>query len=296
MATEYKRNPVTGDLEASTAPDTEVPAPTSTEKVVCIVGKDGEAVGVNNGGLDVNLQDQSTRAISTIMCQNAGGPYFLAASSVPDTYELTLVNATGLSIGDRIGLFQNSAHPASYFGNILGIAGNVITMDTPLDIVFDIVDNSPIMFHLHCDMNVDGSITPEVFSVVNGADSAVDYTRIIIHILGSSSMDDGKFGNLTALLRGCVFRKKNAGGDYTNYFNVKTNGEIGELAYDKMYDDKAPAGVYGFSSRLTFGGQSKVGVVLRLSTNEELQLVVQDDLTGLVRFSITAEGHYTDEI
>ena len=92
-----------------------------------------------------------------------------------------------------------------------------------------------------------------------------------------------------------MFRKENDDGTFTNYWNIKNNGEIGEMCYDKNYDDKAPAGLYGLTARLTFGGQSKIGVVIRLTEGEELQLVVQDDLTGLESFRIMAEGHFTDE-
>ena len=50
--------------------------------------------------------------------------------------------------------------------------------------------------------------------------------------------------------------------------------------------------MYGLSVRMTFAGQDKHGVVVRLDTGEEFQIVVQDDLTGLETFSCMAEGHF----
>lgn len=47
----------------------------------------------------------------------------------------------------------------------------------------------------------------------------------------------------------------------------------------------------GFTGRLTFGGQSKMGVVIRLNQGEDLQMLVQDDLSTLDSLSIICEGH-----
>ena len=46
----------------------------------------------------------------------------------------------------------------------------------------------------------------------------------------------------------------------------------------------------GFTGRLTFAGQNKFGAVVRLGAGEDLQVIIQDDLTSLVLFEIIAEG------
>lgn len=250
-----------------------------------------------NGAMPVNIQDQTTRAFDNRLCMTVTGtPYTLASDAEPNDYDIELVDATGLNVGDTIGLFQNSSNPASYFGVILSIASNTLTMDTPIDNLFD-TDLSPVLFEVACNANADGSVSPVIFKMANDANQAIDITRILIHITDEIAMDDSKFGGLTALTRGVVLRKKKADGSYTNYWNraVKTNGELGLVAFDKEYDPKAPAGVYGLRARYTMGGQSKHGVVIRLSINEELQLVVQDDLTGLLTFEIMAEGHFVTD-
>lgn len=248
------------------------------------------------GEVDVNLQDQTTEAIFNNMCRSISAPYTLAADTIPGEYDIILTDATGIILGDEIGLFQNSTNPSSYFAKVLSISVNTLTMDTPLDIAFDTITNSPVLFRLDCDMAVNGATTPIIYSAFNQSTIPYDITRIIFHITDDAEMDDGKFGGIAALTRGCVLRKKNASGNFTNYFNVKSNGKFGELAYDKTYDDKAKQGTYGFSSRLTFGGQSKVGVVIRLEDGEELQLIIQDDLTELLTFAVMVEGHLTDDL
>jgi len=51
----------------------------------------------------------------------------------------------------------------------------------------------------------------------------------------------------------------------------------------------------GFTGRLTFAGQNKLGAVIRIGADEDLQIVIQDDLTGLSSFSVVAEGHQVIE-
>jgi hypothetical protein len=57
------------------------------------------------------------------------------------------------------------------------------------------------------------------------------------------------------------------------------------------YTDRTAQGQFGTGARITFGGQSKHGVVIRLSELDALQFIVQDNLTGLTSLKIVAEGH-----
>ena len=68
-------------------------------------------------------------------------------------------------------------------------------------------------------------------------------------------------------------------------------------SFDGMFQSKSGGGEHAFVGRSTWGGQSKRGVVLRVDGNlgEEVQLVIQDDLTGLTDFLMVAQGHTTAE-
>lgn len=108
----------------------------------------------------------------------------------------------------------------------------------------------------------------------------------------STAMDDAKFAGQTALTNGVVLRiKHNGTGTYENVWNVHSNGEFGLLTFDSAYTSKAPAGYNGFRWRNTYAGQSKHGVTLRLELGEILEVLIQDDLTGLNKFHIMAQGH-----
>lgn len=67
MATEYKRNPVTGVLEACTVPDTSSPPPTSTDKGVVITDPDsGNTAEISDDG-EISIYDKDSDPIKDLL-------------------------------------------------------------------------------------------------------------------------------------------------------------------------------------------------------------------------------------
>jgi hypothetical protein len=165
-------------------------------------------------------------------------------------------------------------------------------MDSPVPYAF--IPANTVVLKYDDSLNKDGSVTAVVPSIVNFFDKALDITRFLFHILDDSAMDDAKFGGITALTRGILLRKKLVSGDYINYFNVKKNSEFAMLGYDVSYSDKAPAGSFGFRTRITYAGVGKHGVTIRLQPGEAIELLLQDDLTDLSDFHLMVQGHFTD--
>lgn len=244
----------------------------------------------SNGGVPVNVIDQHSQ-ILMVYFNNIQGNTTLSEIFEIDSYNITLNNITGVQVGDYVGVFDDE-NLKYYVGTILNIIGNDVIMDTPSDFNYTIGDRFE---HGNNNMNVDGSVEPVIFSVraTNALNFEIDITRLIIHITDQTTMDNSKFGGINALERGVVLRRVD--GINQNIFNIKTNGEMGELAFDKVYDDRAPSGFFGVSTRLTFAGQNKMGVTIRLGDNDDLQLVIQDDLTGLDTFRIMAQGHVVED-
>jgi hypothetical protein len=246
-----------------------------------------------NGGLAINIQDQTTTALDNYFVQYTQAPTTLAVAASPGDYTITLTDATGFVAGNTVGL-PNLVPPYdnSYFGTQLGApAGAVITLDTPISTNMGIGNT---VWTGNRSMNVDGSVTPAIFQIgpVGAAtELEIDIVRIMGWIQDDVSMDDAKFGGISALTKGMVLRRNNADGTFTNYWNVKSNGEIRLLAFDANYASKAPSGFFGFNFRNTYGGQSKHGVVIRLATGQSMQVVVQDDLTDLAEMFMMAQGH-----
>jgi hypothetical protein len=205
-------------------------------------------------------------------------------------YSFAATTGHGIVPLDEI-ILLDPTQDRSFLAIVTNTVGDVITVDRPIDHNFATAVTLGRI--VTTNMAVDGSVTPQVFSARAGS-VELDFTRFIIKMLSGTSMDDGRFGSIPPLTNGFVFRIVNS--FQKTIFNFKTNGEIGNFCFDVRYADKAPAGQYGLSARITFGGQSKHGVVLRIGTNDVLQWIVQDDLTGLDTLQVVGQGHEVHEV
>jgi hypothetical protein len=246
---------------------------------------------VTNGGLDVNIQDQHTPALDSLFAQSVpGGNFTLAADTIASTvttlvYTFTATAGHGIIIGDEI-ILLDVIGSRSFYAEVMNVAVDVITVDRPIDHVF--LAASTLGRRVTTEMAVDGSVTPQIFSIRAG-DIPLDATRFMITMTSASAMDDSKFGSLAKLSRGLVLRIVNS--FQKTMLCFKSNQEIKQFCFDLAYADKSPAGENGLSARLSYGGQDKHGVTLRISTGDVIQWIVQDDLTGLLSMKISAQGH-----
>lgn len=243
--------------------------------------------------VDVNVQDQATDTVILPLAQTLGTTA-LAVLAVIEEYTIDVDSVAAMSVGDHIRIFDIDSD-RYYAGTALSILGTVVTLDTPLDYAYP-VDSEVTINNIN--MAVDGSVTPVHFHLRTGTPSipsSIDITRMIMVCETSTAVDLNKFGDLPALTRGIVFRSSN--GHIRNIFNVKANKGLVGLAYDwTPFEASNPSsGINGFSWRLTFGGQEKIGVVLRVLQDGQLGIIVQDDLTGLVSLTCVVEGHVVDD-
>jgi hypothetical protein len=242
-------------------------------------------------------QDQTTPALITKFNQVTNSTT-LTAAGVKFAYTITVASTTGMVLptatvdGSYLILFDVGSGRFMTC-HVISILGLVVTLDTQLDFEFPI---GTIVDVSITDMSVNGSVTPQIFGirglgVVPGINVSYDITRIIFTALCDTSVSLATFGDLPKLLRGLALRYRN--GLSYNIFNVKTNEDIEGITLDwKPYSKLKPnEGQDGFSARLTFAGEDKIGVVQRLRPGEDLEFIVQDDLTGLIKFDIIAEGH-----
>ena len=238
---------------------------------------------------DVLLQDATTPLIIANMSTEEAATTLSVQGSIND-YTITVTDTAGF--GESGGYLSVFSVPDNrfYLANSLGKTGFVISVDTPLDFDFPV---GSFVTTGNRNMNVDGSTVPVIYGLRNteqAIGSAFDITRIIFSCFASSTVDLSKFGDIAdGLTKGIVFRKVD--GVFRNVFNAKTNGELKNIMFD--FDIQAAAGNQqdGFTGRLTFAGQNKMGVVLRIQPGEDVQMIIQDDLTTLPRFWVICEGH-----
>jgi hypothetical protein len=143
-------------------------------------------------------------------------------------------------------------------------------------------------------MAVNGSVTPQVFGLRvsdPGLPLTVDVTRLMFLCTSVALNDLSTFGDIAGgLAKGIQIRKRD--GTFNNIFTAKTNGELEGIMFDFHIHAKTNPvqGQDGFTGRLTFGGQSKMGVVVRVGPDEDLECIIQDDLSSLTTFIVIAEG------
>ena len=239
----------------------------------------------SSGAVNVSTQSSTTPLIIVPASRLIGEDELAVATSINDT-SITVNDATGITVFDLITVY-NVNNNRVFFATVLAINSNTIDLDTPLDFAFPI---GSVVSYGDTNLNVDGSVTPVIYGIRNptGTDInlEIDLTRMIIHFQTSGALDLSKFGDITGGLdNGLICRKKD--GAYNNIFNVKTNGELQELMYDFSIIAASGNQQDGATGRFTF---QKLGSVIRLAPFEDLQFIVQDDLTSLDSLTIAVQG------
>jgi len=266
----------------------------NTEGSTQIVDSSGNAMTLeSNGSIPVTLQDQTTPIVAVPLTLLEQQTTLSVAASKGD-YTITVASPTGIVAGKYITIFDPSAVRYSVL-RCVSILASVVTLDSPLD--YSYADGSFVDVGDH-NMNVNGATTPVTFGVRNnagaipppGLELSLDITRLMFTCITDSAVDLSLFANIAALTNGIVIRERN--GETYNLFNIKRNFGLAGIMYDwTVHSASNPQqGQDGFVGRLTFAGQNKLGVTVRLAIDEDLEVIIQDNLTGITELSIIAEG------
>jgi len=240
--------------------------------------------------IDVSLQDQISPVVDCFLTQKHGTAT-LAIPTAFDDRTITLVAGHGFTNGSMIEI--DNGDMRFYQSRVISVATNVLTVTNPLPFVFPVTS---IVKRVSPNMNIDGSVAPIVFTAHPPAGVEWDINILSVNMLDDTVMDDAKFGGITALANGVIFRTVN--GETQNIFTALDNGcFLRHCDTENPYSDKAPAGLYGFNSKRHFNGQNGDGVARRIGGDEinEFQAVVADNLTGLSRFWCVIRGHAVED-
>jgi len=218
----------------------------------------------------------------------------VAIETIKDTYDITVVDATGFVVGHRLTMFNNDINNA-FYGYIQNIAGNVLTLNAPIN------DNYPVGSQVDdqiINMGVLGSKgNPEYFirrgSSPNNLKRSMVLSRFMINIETQDDPDLNGFGDLPALGNGVVFREVDQNGKERHIMTLRSNLELRALAFDfEFFLGKTPRGL---SARLSFGGEEKIGAAFELKPDSDIKITIQDDLSGLLQFIVIPEGYFLYE-
>lgn len=248
-------------------------------------------LGVSENSIDINIKDIRTNLINEQFHQETATETMFALDVSAQSRSFTVVSSTGFTVGDTIKIKDGVVE--YNYPKILTIVGNVVTIDRPLDKSYNTTDG---IIKIITNMAVNGSITPQSFKIKAENAIAVSHiTRILFNMIHGTAADVNKFGGIAALTKGVLIRAYyERAGVYKTVTNWKNNGDISKDVYDISYDDRAGgSGSYGTSGRWTF---TNAGIVAELFPNDIdfIEVLVQDDLTGLDSFIINAQGHTVD--
>ena len=232
--------------------------------------------------------NENTSPLLFVPMSNILAETTLASPTAIDDYVVNVVSATGIVIKQILSIYS-VAEDRVYFGRVLAINALAITVDTPLQFAFP---SGAKVSSGSTNMNVNGSVTPKIFGVRNPSTvdipARVIITRLVFKCLTTGNVDSSIFGDIVGgLTRGIVLRKVD--GQIENIWNCKTNADLKGIMYDIDIQSASGNQQDGFTGRLTF---TATGAAIEIGQNEDLQLIVQDNLTSLLTFEITAEGHF----
>lgn len=175
---------------------------------------------------------------------------------------------------------------------VISAVGDAITIAMPSDRVYT---TAAVVIRGNSRLNIDGATTPTRFDLnLRGFTIPIDISKIVLTMTHTSAGDDGKFGGIAKLANGVYFRKENG---FTfnlgNYINNQAFKDIGALI---DYTAKGPAGVE--STNIYVDLKQIFGQVIRMDSraNDVFYGYVREDLTGLLSFSVSLIGSYTDEL
>jgi len=244
--------------------------------------------------MDVFVQDQWTRIVDLLLMAPLSEAT-LTADITLDDRTATFDSLVAPVAGDWLCLKQDNRATQSL---ILAVVDNLldnytVTVDSPIDYAYTAAGHETCGFG-STSLNVNGSVTPVSFYISPPVDTMWDITRILLNMSDIASGDEATFGGQNALTNGIVLRVVHSE-DTNNIFNSKTNGMFSLRNFDMVYTAADKFGVYGFKTRRTFNGQDKNGVTARLlGPDDKIEIIIQDDLTGLSEFKICAQGHVVE--
>ena len=246
-----------------------------------------------DGALDIHDADVHRVPVNELFHRHTGLSTTLAAPVTggglsPST--ITVVSGVGFNDGDPIQIEDETKIEVTFPTIISGGGTTALVLDRPLD--FDFAIGATIE-QVATNMAVDGSATPVSFKLIPDINQTWHVVRFLLAMVHSTAADDSRFGSIIGgLQNGCILRGYNAEADqYRIFTNWKSNFDIKMDMYDLTYTDKAGGGNFGSNGRGSIRDGTGASPRLVGANNDYLELLVQDDLTGLIKFALKGQGH-----
>lgn len=247
-----------------------------------------ETITSYRGGLDINNAWLHRKIVNETYHQFTGVETTPSIAITEGDTSITVDDATGFIIGSELMIVEGPIQEIGIL-TVTNVVANVITIDRPIGNPYT---TSAEIKEVTTNMAVSGSLaSPEIFEIQAPITNIWQITRILFSIVDNITPDDGRFGGIVALTNGVSLRATTAAGRTVVFANWKTNGDMKLDMFDVTYTDRAPSGQFGVNGRWTF---TSAEVIAELdgdsSPIQKLEMLIQDDLTGLIDFRMRAQG------
>lgn len=135
------------------------------------------------------------------------------------------------------------------------------------------------------DQNVNGSITPAVFSYTPPEGKNFICKRIMLYMEDATAFSSEKFAGITALTNGWEMHINDVA-----VMNVKDNADFAVLMYDVNGVPSLGKETLTMLGRFTLANLTRSGEGVTIGNGKSIDVTVQDDLSGLDRLHVVVEG------
>ena len=254
---------------------------------VLLSGCMNSSIAVIDQPIDVSIQDYYGE-IQSYFLINVKQNTTLTTDAIDMTRTISVVDTTNCNIGEGVNVYDNE----SFFQSLIQSKTiNSITFANEIDKAFSSTNTK-----IQCgawNMNVNGAITPVVFSISPPTDINWHIKSTGFQCTDNSDWDSNTFCSRDVLSNGLIVRVVDG---YTkNLFLIYNNGGFGLRGYDIIDYDKAPAGSFGFSGILNLPDNYGAFVQLVGKEGDTFEYVIQDDMTSQTTLASLIGGHATTE-
>lgn len=201
---------------------------------------------------------------------------------------ISVVSTTNASIGDQILITGNGVCSGLFLDIVAIDPGVSITVNCPIDNDYPVgatIEGWDIGLSNH----VGTLSSPVSYTVGPKTNEIWDIHRLLITFLTVTVPSDQDFGDLPKLPNGMVLRKR-SGSTLRTSTIWRSNANMIVDMFDFPSSPKKSEGTYGIRGRWTLDRNDFVHT-LDGSLNEVLEILNQDDITGLAQLHIKAWGH-----
>jgi len=212
------------------------------------------------------------------------------------SYSVTVNDSTNFPVGTKFSIIEGALKETVLF-TVKTRTGDILTLDMRVGLTY----SSSATLEVCVDnlASVAGSMaSPQIYEITPPQDETWHICTFIPRMVHASAADDSKFGDLAELTNGFVFRKMLGNGNFGNFTNWKTNGDIIGDMHNVDYTDKAGGGKHGTKGKAAIKESSSAIIELigsqdgGVTPGDSAQILAQDaTIIGLDYFGIRFQGH-----